>query len=381
MERLKNIMARFDEVQRSGNIMYGQDPEDRRFVSDAIATLCSFDVEKMGPHREKNAVEEQVDVVRRDSAERATGDASRAHEEAFIAACRLWDASARSYGEQPSTIESIRMELAKLEQNEVLVSEMEELEPWRNSNAQVGTATTAPDGSFPGIPSIKEQESKAREESWTQGKTGREAESARARHNSRFGGSSPPGAITPEPTRPNGAPIVAESGLPTRSTSQEIKRFDLSVEVGAVDATVLTVPTVRDATVVSGIFDRSDEDPLGVEASSAGRVDGSAVIATYELASEIVSETPSFVDTEAEVEDDLSDPIRLGLKFLDVLALLLEKVIFNGLPTIVSGGSLVWERVDNALNGAKGRRGWRLLRRIKTRVGDSYQDGSKDDDK
>lgn len=115
-----------------------------------------------------------------------------------------------------------------------------------------------------------------------------------------------------------------------------------------------------DATVVSDILEAPLDVTGGVGASSGGGLSESAVIAV-----EIVDEVPSFVDTEAEVEDDLSDPKRVALKFFDVLALLIEKILFHGLPTIVSGGTLVWERLDNAVNGAKGRRGWRLLQRLK----------------
>ncbi|CAM9151008.1 unnamed protein product [Discosporangium mesarthrocarpum] len=78
----------------------------------------------------------------------------------------------------------------------------------------------------------------------------------------------------------------------------------------------------------------------------------------------VTDEDEGVVDATATVEDE-DEQNKVALKVLDVLALLVEKVLFTGVPALVLGGALAWERVDNAVNGARGRKGWRLLKCIK----------------
>lgn len=306
------------------NATRGQDEElTPEFVGGAIEVLYLLDDERTH-QRQSDAINEQIGIVRLQSAERAKVDAAYAHEEAFLAACRLWEASATiAYGEQPRTIEWIRMDLAKLEEAEIEVpsapvKEEEKLDLWRESNARVSLAT-------------EKQETDARgkahrQESWFL------EEQDKADPSGGVGHHDPP----------------LDSPSVDTKVSRDRKGFDCPV---------------HDATVVSDTVEAlPGKENRGLEASIGGRSDESMITV---IGSELVNDLPSFIDAEAEVEDDLLDPAKLGLKFLDVLALLLEKVIFDGLPVIASGGALVWDRIDNAINGAKGQSGWRLLRRLK----------------
>lgn len=324
MKRLESIRARLGEAQRLVNATRGQDEKlTPDCVRGAIEVVYLLDDERSN-QRQSDAINDQIGVVRLQSAERVKGDAAYAHEEAFLAACRLWEASATmAYGEQPSTIDLIMMGLSTLDEAEIEFSrapikEEDKSDLWRESNARVSLV-------------IEKGETDAR------GKARRQE-----------------------------SPFLEEQDK--AEPPGRVDHYDPPLDAPSVDTKVtrdkegFNCP-VHDAIVVSDTLETlPGKENRGLEASTGGRSDESMITA---VESELVNDMPSFIDAEAEVQDDLSDPAKLGLKFLDVLALLIEKVLFDGLPAVVSGGALVWYRIDNAINGGKGQRGWRLLRRLK----------------
>lgn len=334
MKRLESIRAILGEAQRLGNATRRQDEKlTPDFVRGAIEVLHSLDGERTN-QRQSDVINDKIGIVRLQSAERARGDAACAHEEAFLAACRMWEASATIvYGEQPSTIEWIRMDLAKLEEAEIEVSsapvkEEEGLDPWREPKQVIEKEEADAGGKA------------RRQESWVLEEQDKAEPSGKVDHQD-----PPLDALSVD--NPKGNPVRGDLGILARDR----EGFDCPV---------------HDATVVSDTLETlPGEENRGLEVSTGGRSDESMITVIHESESELVRDIPSFIDAEAEVQDDLTDPAKLGLKFLDVLALLVEKVLFDGLPVVLSGGALVWDRIDDAINGAKGRRGWRLLRRLK----------------
>lgn len=354
------------------------------FVDECLELLQSFDVERNGRQQDTEAVEEWLDVVRGDSAERARGDAGNVHEQAFVAACRLWEASSQhEFNQQVTTVDRIKLEVARLEQPEVEVPP-----PAVPEVAQINAGLPGSEGRQAGVAEVARagplREVPETEQVWVE--TNKQAQMAHSSTQETRGAQTKVGAT--KSTAKRGARVEADTGesaanvdgkprlgestanpqvtpesSPEKLNTPTESPFDfIDVNEDALDATVVSESVARSldkrnirqtGAASEGLPDSFVDNPAGV----AGAESTSIEVA--------VGEHQAFVDIEADVEDDVSDTTRVGLKVLDVSALLLEKILFIGLPTVLAGGAVVWERVDNAMNGAKGRKGWRLLKRLK----------------
>lgn len=356
------------------------------FVNETLELLQSFDVERAGRRQDAEAVEEWLDVVWGESAERARGDAENVHEQALVAACRWWEASSRpDVNQQVTTVDRIKLEVARLEELEVKV-----LLP-TVPEAEVAQIDAGVVGSKDGQVSVAEvaRTRPLREVAKTEQvrvKTDKQARIAQSSTQQTRGAQAKVGATKPTVTHgerveadmgesaanvdgnarlgeSTADPQVAPEIAPGKANTPTETSFDLTdVDEEALDATVVSESVARS-------LDERNFKQTGAarERLPDSLVDEPAGVATAGSSSieVVVGENEAFVDIEADVEDDVSDVTRVGLKVLDVSALLLEKVLFVALPTVFAGGSLVWERIDNAVNGAQGRKGWRLLKRLK----------------
>lgn len=355
------------------------------FSSDSLELLQSFDAELVACQQEAKKVGGPLAVVRRESAERAQDEAGHAHEHALVAACRLWEASAVQdcKDQRASAIDRIRLELTKMEEAKSSTSSVlpaEAVKPimapsvvGRRKFSTVAGRTEITKNEWLRVGT--DEAARDTNNGNHQTMVAHEGEGTRAASNdcgAQVQESVSDVEVTPGTAPPDVTPFTPEkemgqnvkSGATTVDTEIYLQADPSSVSVDAVDAMIVKDSSAMRSSVAPSL------DARGIRLGGSGessRYDASpGFIATDTSSIEVVvDESSSYVDVEVEVEDDVSDPARVGLKFLDVFALLIEKVIFVGLPTIVSGGSLVWERVDNAINGAKGRKGWKLLTRLK----------------
>lgn len=357
------------------------------FVSGVLEILQSLDDEIIGHRREAEGVEERLDVVRRESPERASGDGRNAHEEALMAAFRLWEASVVDRrNERARTIDRIALELARMEGAELSTPPSPEeeagypaampTEAGRAGVAEVGKTWRRNEGAkaeyvkpqgYVETRSVGSSNDEHRRVSRSD--TGTPESVASVDGDTEVKGS-PAG---PEISRRRSAPKPKADGVVLDVTIDAVKvdpnpdfSFDLPFEeANVVEATVVSDATVMKVLGVGSLEERGRRPSGSEDASNQGRLwEESSRAASDESTIEVVGKTQSFVDIEVDVED-VPDQTKVALKVLDVSALLIEKVLFVGLPTVISGGALVWERVDNAVNGAKGRKGWRLLNRLK----------------
>lgn len=381
LDRLVGLRTKLSRLQDLGDVAGMQRLVDLDSSYGSQELQLSFDSENNARHRDGRAVGGMLGVVWRESAERDKDDATKTYEVALAAACRLWEACAvESTSEPASVIESNTQELTAVE-NIVASTAMP------SENERVGAAEVVAAEQL----TLDAQKEYARTDIDEQAST-TENSDQRERIAQTDGGittsttsidndvqvqdssiGAAPTITQPEITPVNAAPEpsagVGHVGV-DRETLSEVSK----ISSGAVDANV-----VSDATVVRGSVARSLNKRNMRQASEEERpCSGSSPAETSRVSFKessievVVDDTSSFVDTEAEVED-ISDQTKVGLKVLDVFALLLEKVLFVGLPMVVSGGALVWERVDNAMNGAEGRKGWKLLSKLKHDPGGSEE--------
>lgn len=426
MERIVSIKSRLKKVRKSVNFAYGPRGLALDVVSRSLELLRSFDEERIRRQLEAGKAKDRLDVVRQDSAERGQADAGKVHEEALVAACRLWEASAvEGISKRVGIVDRIKVEVARVEKADVsTLSEQErrdaldlsvdveyrktsvakftETEQWSKDvktervRVQGGRQGGIPGGKQEGIPGSKQGGIPGGKQGGRPGgkqggmpgskQGGMPGESDQQVNIEQRLGVSVSKAATDIQVQSGveATPVVAPPKVTTVSATSVVTSYfamddvDATGEIafdsgsrGAKDAVDASI--VCDATVVSDLVARPVNN-LKTRNMSTERVEKSgnslstktAGVASDESSIEVVlDQTQPFVDIEAEVEDDLSDPTRVGLKVLDVIALLIEKVFFIGLPALVSGGSLVWERVDNAINGAKGRGGWELHKGLK----------------
>lgn len=359
------LRSKLVEARDFGNILDGVKASKLELSTTTLELLQAFEDEVVSRQHKAKMVEPLLAVVWGESDERARDEAGRTHEHALVAACRLWEASAvEGIDQRARRINNLRLELARVKEegksspsiagaerdssarvapeagrkrlsqaaaedgfSERAVTELPRAaqgEAVRDTEISNQQASVPPVGQGLGGAPIPAVDDGAQEEGWVPDVTTR-----------RMTSSDP----TPVPARIKMARNVdneIDPGIDQPSRSD-----------GSIDATL-----VSDATVVSSVSSLNGYEESERTASETSSIEV------------VVSEAASYVDVEVEVED-VSDPTRVGLKFLDVSALLIEKILFVGLPTLVSGGSLVWERVDNAINGAKGRKGWKLLSRLK----------------
>lgn len=381
-----NIKSRFQEAKTVADTAVARGGGNRNGVFRALKLLEEFDANRARSTSEAVFVNEWLSTVRRESSERALDDAGRVHEDAMVAAARLWEVSVSALpgpGEHASAVNRIANEVASVAEAVVAVSasvgETEAVVSIKasrmggpdmagfNSSGLSGVEDAAnlirntgekvelaevdmmP---YPASAGIPEQESATADNTPLEDAVGMKEERAQKAWSEEV-------VLENESTVAE-APFV-ETAMPV--DIEAFEEFTAQVEA-ALDATVVS------DVVASMLHERTTSRPL--EREYAEVITGSPPqdVLTTSTSGEksitiVVDESQSFVDTEAEVEDDISDPSRVGIKVLDVTALLIEKILFVGLPTVLSGGALVWERVDNVVNGAKGRRGWKLLKRFK----------------
>lgn len=369
MEQLTTLRSRLMEARELGNVQDDVDVSKLEFSTTTLEVLQAFEDEVVFRRQEAKSVGSLLAVVRGESEERARDEAGRAHEHALVAACRLWEASAvEGMDQRARRIENLRLELTR-------VKEERESSPSLASAEGDSSAGVAPDAERKDLSQAAAEErffQRATTERLRamQGEAKRDTESSNQQASippppvdEGLGGASIPAADSDtevegsvpdvKPTRrmASSDPTPVTAGATMAKPVDNEMNPDIDRPSGSDD--VIDATVVSDATVVN-----SAPSLNGYEETKRPASDSSSIEV-------VVGQTASYVDVEVEVEDDLSDPTRVGLKFLDVSALLIEKIIFVGLPTLVSGGSLVWERVDNAINGANGRKGWKLLKRLK----------------
>lgn len=370
MEQLAALRSRLVEARELGSIQDGVEASTLEFSTTTLELLQAFEDEVISRQQEAKTVGRLLAVVWGESEERARDEAGRAHEHALVAACRLWEASAvEGMDQRARRIDNLRLGLTRVKEKRQPSPSLEGAEG--DSSARVASKAERKGSSVVAAEERFSERITTERLQVAQGEAERETESSNQRASvpppplvdGGSGGASIPavdGGTQVEGSVPDVKPyrkMTSPDPTPVAAGAKMAKNVDSegnpdinqpSGSDNAIDATL-----VSDATVVSSV-----SSPNGYEESKGTASDTSSI----EL---VVGETASYVDVEVEVEDDVSDPTRVGLKFLDVSALLIEKIIFVGLPTLVSGGSLVWERVDNAINGAKGRKGWKLLKGLK----------------
>lgn len=343
--------------------------------SITIGFLQSFDGEVVARHEEAKAVGGRLDVVWRESAERARNEAGHAHESALVAACRLWKAAAvEGIGKRASALDSVRLELTRIQEIQDSTTSTMGVPNKVGEEFARATGAEARTGEGDGQRLRGAKYEAARD---TEGGDQQARVAPVERGVTTAPAPSFPGRSQAEndikPTPPMTAsrditPVAGESPIVQTAEAEMVVDLDQSLKSAeAVDAVVVDEAPVRGSSAATPLDEKSSRRSGDGESSRKGSLSGERATMASEVSSIelVVDESSSFVDVEAEMEDDVSDPTRVGLKFLDVFALLIEKVLFVGLPTLVSGGSLVWQRVDNAVNGAKGRKGWKLLDRLK----------------
>lgn len=386
MGRLLAIKSRLVEARDLADTRNGVRISELTISSNSLKLLQSFDAEVVACEQEADKVGVPLAVVRRESAERARDEAGHAHEHALVAACRLWEASSVDViGQRVRAIDQIRLELTKVEEVEISTSSVlqaERVKPTR-APSEVGRRVAGGKGwteitKNERLRMVEDEATRDTANSDQQAIVAQLDEGTSAAYvASNSGGVHMEGSISndevaPRTAPPDMTPVTAEtemgqnvtSGATSVDTHVNIDVGQSSVSVDIVDATIVRDTTAMRNSVAPSLDARGSRHVGGGE-SSRSDAPQDFIAADASSIEVVVDESRSYVDVDVDVEDDVSDPARIGLKFLDVSALLIEKVIFVGLPTLVSGGSLVWERVDNALNGARGRKGWRLLTRIK----------------
>ena len=367
MEQLASLRSRLVEARELGVTKNRVEASELEFSTTTVELLQAFEDEVVSRQQDANTVGKLLAVVWGESAERARDEVGRAHEHALVAACRLWEASGvEGMDQRARRIDNLRLELTRVKEEGASSPPLKGAEGDRS--ARVAPAERKDSSVVAAEERFSETNTSIESLQAAQGEAELQTESSNQQASvppppvdESLGGVSIPavdGGTQAEGWVPNVKPtrkMASPDPTPVAARMKMAEKVDIEMNPaidqpsgseGAIDAAL-----VGDATVVS-----SASSPNGYEESKR----------TSDTSIEVVvGETASYVDVEVEVEDDVSDPTRVGLKFLDVSALLIEKILFVGLPTLVSGGSLVWERVDNAINGAKGRKGWKLLKRLK----------------
>lgn len=386
MGRLLAIRSRLREARDLADTRDDLRVLELTISSNSLELFQAFDAEVVVCQQEADKVGVPLAVVRRESAERARDEAGHAHEHALVAACRLWEASSVDVtGQRARAIDEIRLELTKVEEVEtftVSALQAEEVKPMgapseverRVAGGKGWTEMTKKER----LRMVKDEAIREKANSNQQGIVAQVGEDTSGEYVASKGGgvhmeeSMSNVEVAPRTAPPDMTPVTTEtemdqnftSGATSVDTEVNVNVGQSSVRVDVIDAMI-----VRDTTAtrnsVAPSLDARGSRRVGGGDSSISDAPADFIAADTSSIEVVVDESSSYVEVDVEVEDDMSDPARVGLKFLDVSALLIEKVIFVGLPTLVSGGSLVWERVDNAINGARGRKGWRLLTRLK----------------
>lgn len=369
-----NMTSRFQEAKTVVDTAVATGEHNGEGIVRAVGLLQEFDANRACRISAAGVVDDWLITVRQESPERALDDAGRVHEDALLAAARLWEVSVSAFrvrGKHASAVDRIANEIDRVAKpsvaaasEEAVIVETEEVVP--SNTGRLGE---------PEIAGVKNNvlggiEGASTLISDTGGEVMLKLESITADDASR--------EDVVEVEREQAREIwVDEVVVDNSSTASGASFVDpvIPAEIQELEEPMAQVEVVRDAFVVSEsvartLYERTASRQLEGEhaeiitSSPTKDISASSSSARGSIAL-VIDENQSFVDTEAEVEDDISDPTRVGIKVLDVIALLVEKVLFVGLPTALSSGALVWERLDNVVNGAKGRKGWRLLKRFK----------------
>lgn len=356
---------------------------DLDYVAGTLELVQAFDDARVRSQQEEDEVDKRVNIIWQESSERGRHVAEEAHEEALAAACRLWEAStAERNSKRGSSIDSIKADLDKIDAPELGVSPPFVSEMPLTKSSTTGESEKERVDVAEAI-KTKRLQQQVQLETDTPTRTRKTKDQRKGSSEQQVGNVVPAVTVAGE-VLAESSPFVASPTFTRATTATELPsdtakgeanaRAGDSLDFSESEVDVVDAIVFSDAVVVSDLTERPLEDETSRmqtrnqigEASNRWVPDETASQAPYEFSVEVVVDAaPAYVDTEFEVEDDISDPTRVGLKFLDVSALLIEKVLFVGIPTVVSGGALVWERVDNAVNGGQGRKGWRLLKRLK----------------
>lgn len=386
MDRLAGLRTKLRRLQNLGNVAAMQRLVERESSYRSEALLQSLNGEKSARLRDERVLGEMLGVVLQELGERNEDDATKAFEDALVTASSLWEECEIERTSEPGdVVESSAQHLSAVQSIEASAAPAQKVEGASSTvipseNGRVGVAEVAEAepralGAETGVASIDINEQASTTESSDQGERiaqtdGRATTSTKSIEVDMQVQYSPIRSA-PTMTEPEITPPPADPELAAGVDREKIGDVSPNKAV-AVDANVLS-----DATVVRGSIGRSLNKRNMRQAGEEERPrSGSSRVATPRVSSQesqievVVDDSSSFVDIEADVED-ISDQTKIGLKILDVFALLLEKVLFVGLPMVLSGGALVWERVDNAVNGGEGRKGWKLLSKLKHDPGGS----------
>lgn len=373
MDRLAGLRTKLRRLQDLANVAAMQRLLERDSSYGSQALLQSFDDEKNARLRDGRVAGEMLRAVLRESAERNKDDATKAFEDALATASSLWEECGIDKTREPaSAVKSTTQDLIAVENIEASTAPAPKAggassTVMPSENGRVGVAEAEPRAPSAETEGINEQASTTESsdplERITQTNRGATRSTTSIEGDVQVQDS--PIRAAPTITEPEITPVIGEPELAAGVDRGKLNDVSQN-NVVAVEAYV-----VSDATVVRGSIGRSLNRRNMRQASEEERPrSGSFPVETPRVSSQeskievVVDESSAFVDIEAEVED-ISDQTKVGLKVLDVFALLLEKVLFVGLPMVLSGGALVWERVDNAMNGAEGRKGWKLLSKLK----------------
>lgn len=407
--RLAQISSRVGEARAIMDTAAGGRGPEVAYVAEALEVLQEFDEERARGSRAVEPVNVWLGVVCRESSERALNGPGNVHEDAFSAAARLWEASSLLGAKEGVTsLERLTREVFKMEQRpEALNFARDVFDVIKTDDAGRSNVGAKEDPHFSDLNQIartdqseiavSEEESEVAVASGAIPNMADDASITVITEGENIGMTT---GVEPDPIRtkiPGQARVTTNSVSKPSVTNSDDSVWELGKSGARVDFVVLgdgpsgvkapsyvEVQQLRgahpssealDVTVVSESFatllleqttSLTKERTRFDSVASVSSRDGSISSGSGETSIEIVAAgRHSYVDVEAEVEDDTSDVSKAALKILDVIALLVEKILFVGLPTILSGGALVWERVDNAFNGAKGPNGWRLLKGFK----------------
>lgn len=374
-----NIITRLENAKKAADTAVATGVGTPDEVAGALTLLQEFDAFRAHSLFEEGLVNDWLSCVCQESPERALNEAARVHEDALMAAVRLWEASTLPEAEKRAgAFARISQEMASVTEEEVSRSYSERISGHTNEAGGPETAESlevsgklndersltgdtdprAVDMAGGGMPSkssvseMLQQESTAIEDPSRKGLAGVKGNRLRERPSDGMGVDTTP--VDPKVSSADPAEPV-ETKLVEEFTAQVDAVLDATVVSEAVARTLYERTTSR----------QPEEERTDVLNGSPAQDVPTSTPSEQASIAVVVDESASFVDAEAEVEDDVSEASKVGLKILDVTALLVEKVLFVGLPTVISGGALMWERLDNAVNGARGREGWTLLKRLK----------------
>lgn len=385
-ERLEEVRRRLVRARDASDVAGGDGEVEYDTVSEFLQLLDRVDQERDALWASATRVDHLIKTVHKEMAETIGSDVSKVHQDALAAAAHLWQVSmtpeVKDERKPRRRKQYLMNHLTRMDEltrvtspeeppssaaaadtmREIPTSphETPPLPVTRNPGQALGRKEAASDGW---------KRSRARRSVAKEGKKAKvlasQEDRVRARHAaaSRHVG----GAEVGKESWRESSSWRAEGGVEVAAAVVDVVQVAHDPRLIEVAPTLVS-QAVGTTAEVSVLPERSITRVADSSVPKEGRREGGrmALAATEAVEVEVVVESPSVVlDVDARVEDDGPDSLTVSLKVLDILALLLEKVLFVAIPSVVSGGALVWARVDNAVNGGKGQRGWRLLPLLK----------------